>query len=643
MSEVKKIATRDSYGAALVELAKDHPDVVVLDADLAAATKTGVFKKAYPDRHFDCGIAESNMMATAAGMAAMGLVPFASSFAMFAAGRAFEQVRNSIGYPHLNVKIGATHGGISVGEDGASHQCCEDIALMRSIPGMVVLSPADDVEARKMVKAAYEMEGPVYMRFGRAATPVFHDEDYEFQIGKGEVIAQGVDTELDELRGIVTHGKDIIAGIQQREIERTGITSLRISYNNVFGYYLEVRNAHKDKVPPEWIRKQTLVSAERYITPELKEYEEKIGGAEEKIYAIESRIFNELITSIQAAIPAVQKDAALIARLDCLLSFAQAAADYGYCRPLVDEGEILKIEQGRHPVIERMMPAGEEYVANDLYLDSEKQQIIILTGPNMSGKSALLRQTALIAVMAQIGSFVPAKSAHISLFDKIFTRVGASDNISRGESTFMVEMLETAAILNNMTPRSLILLDEIGRGTSTFDGMSIAWAIVEYIHERGGGAKTLFATHYHELNELEENYKRVKNFHIAVKESDGKILFLRKLCEGGVAHSFGIHVARLAGVPPEVVLSAEKVLKKLEAGASGAGDSSIKGRVQSLRQKKRDRSAAQEEVQLSIFQLDDPLLVSIRDTLKAMDLNSMTPMDAFDTLRELQRKVGINK
>ena len=468
-------------------------------------------------------------------------------------------------------------------------------------------------------------------------------EEPAAQIGKGEVIAAGVDAELDELRGIVSHGKEIIAGIQQREIERTGITSLKISYNNVFGYYLEVRNTHKEKVPPEWIRKQTLVSAERYITPELKEYEEKIGGAEEKIYAIESRIFNELITRIQAAIPAVQKDAALIARLDCLLSFAQAAADYGYCRPLVDEGEILKIEQGRHPVIERMMPAGEEYVANDLYLDSEKQQIIILTGPNMSGKSALLRQTALIAVMAQIGSFVPAKSAHISLFDKIFTRVGASDNISRGESTFMVEMLETAAILNNMTPRSLILLDEIGRGTSTFDGMSIAWAIVEYIHERGGGAKTLFATHYHELNELEENYKRVKNFHIAVKESDGKILFLRKLCEGGVAHSFGIHVARLAGVPPEVVLSAEKVLKKLEAGASGAGDSSIKGRVQSLRQKKRDRSAAQEEVQLSIFQLDDPLLVSIRDTLKAMDLNSMTPMDAFDTLRELQRKVGINK
>lgn len=467
-------------------------------------------------------------------------------------------------------------------------------------------------------------------------------EEPAAQIGKGEVIAAGVDAELDELRGIVSHGKEIIAGIQQREIERTGITSLKISYNNVFGYYLEVRNTHKEKVPPEWIRKQTLVSAERYITPELKEYEEKISGAEEKIYAIESRIYNNLITEIQSYIPNVQKNASLIARLDCLLSFATAAEEYGYCRPLVDEGDILKIEQGRHPVIERMMPAGEEYVANDLYLDKEKQQIIILTGPNMSGKSALLRQTALIAVMAQIGSYVPAKSAHISLFDKIFTRVGASDNISRGESTFMVEMLETAAILNNMTPRSLILLDEIGRGTSTFDGMSIAWAIVEYIHEHGGGAKTLFATHYHELNELEENYKRVKNFHIAVKESDGKILFLRKLCEGGVAHSFGIHVARLAGVPPEVVRSAEKILRKLEAGSSG-NDSSIKGRVQSLRQKKRDRSAAEEEVQLSIFQLDDPLLVSIRDSLKAMDLNSMTPMDAFDMLRELQRKVGIVK
>ncbi len=460
------------------------------------------------------------------------------------------------------------------------------------------------------------------------------------QLGKGEVIAAGVDAELDELRAIARNGKDIIADIQQREIERTGITSLKISYNNVFGYYLEVRNTHKDKVPAEWIRKQTLVAAERYITPELKEYEEKIIGAEERIYAIESRIYGELVLEIQRNIPVVQANAALIARLDCLLSFAVAAREFNYCRPLVDEGNILKIEQGRHPVIERMMPVGEEYVANDLYLDKEKQQIIILTGPNMSGKSALLRQTALIAVMAQIGSFVPAKSAHISLFDKIFTRVGASDNISRGESTFMVEMLETAAILNNMTPRSLILLDEIGRGTSTFDGMSIAWSIVEYIHEQSGGAKTLFATHYHELNELEEIYKRVKNFHIEVKEVDNKILFLRKLSEGGVAHSFGIHVARLAGVPREVVESAEKVLKKLEAGSSGRDP--LKGKVQSLRQRRKSGTGfAPEEVQLSIFQIDDPLLVSIRDVLKKMDMNSMTPMDAFDMLRDLQKKVGL--
>ncbi len=459
------------------------------------------------------------------------------------------------------------------------------------------------------------------------------------QIGKGEVIASGVDAELDELRAIARNGKEILAQIQQREIERTGIPSLKISYNNVFGYYLEVRNTHKDKVPAEWIRKQTLVSAERYITPELKGYEEKIIGAQERIYAIETRIYGEIVLEIQKSIRTVQANALLIARLDCLLSFAAAADEYGYCRPLVDEGDILKIEQGRHPVIERMMPAGEEYVANDLYLDHEKQQIIILTGPNMSGKSALLRQTALIALMAQIGSYVPAKSAHISLFDKIFTRVGASDNISRGESTFMVEMLETASILNNMTPRSLILLDEIGRGTSTFDGMSIAWSIVEYIHECSGGAKTLFATHYHELNELEEVFKRVKNFHIEVKEADGRILFLRKLAEGGVAHSFGIHVASLAGVPREVVESAQKVLAKLEAGSSRRDP--IKGKVQSLRQKRKGTDFAPEEVQLSIFQIDDPLLVSIRDMLKKMDMNSMTPMDAFDMLRDLQKKVGL--
>lgn len=459
-------------------------------------------------------------------------------------------------------------------------------------------------------------------------------------IGKGNVIAEGVDAELDELRNVVRNGKSIILSIQQRETERTGISSLKVGYNNVFGYYLEVRNTHKDKVPEDWIRKQTLVNAERYVTAELKEYEEKIVGAEEKIYSIEVRIFSEIICEIQKNIPLIQKNADLVARMDCLLSFAECAVEYDYHRPLVDEKDILNIKDGRHPVIERMMPEGEEYVANDLYLDNEKQQIIILTGPNMSGKSALLRQTALIVLMAQAGSFVPASSAHIGCFDKIFTRVGASDNISRGESTFMVEMLETASILNNMTPRSLIILDEIGRGTSTYDGMSIAWAIVEYIHDKGGGAKTLFATHYHELNELAENYKKVKNFHIEVKEVDGKILFLRKLCEGGTAHSFGIHVARLAGVPGEVILSAEKMLKKLEKGAAD-NDSAMSGRVSSLRQKKPRRDDYDHEVQLSLFQLDDPLLESIRDTLKKMDMNKMTPMDAFDMLRELQKKVGI--
>lgn len=465
-------------------------------------------------------------------------------------------------------------------------------------------------------------------------------EEPATQIGKGDVIAAGVDAELDELRSIAKDGKTIIQGIQQREIERTGITSLKISYNNVFGYYLEVRNTHKDKVPADWVRKQTLVSAERYITPELKSYEEKIMGAEERIYSIESRIYGDLILDVQKSIYAVQKNAAVMARLDCLLSFADAAEDYGYCRPKLTDGKVLSIKQGRHPVIERMLPAGEEYVANDIYLDNEQQQIIILTGPNMSGKSALLRQTALIAVMAQIGSFVPANAVEMGIFDKIFTRVGASDNISKGESTFMVEMLETAVILNNMTPDSLILLDEIGRGTSTYDGMSIAWAIVEYIHEHGEGAKTLFATHYHELNELEENYKRVKNFHIEVKEVDGKVLFLRKLSKGGVAHSFGIHVARLAGVPDEVVKSAEKVLKKLEAGSGGSDP--LKGRMKSLRQRKRLCREEDRAIQLSIFQLDDPLLMSIRERLEKLDMNNMTPMDAFDTLRDLQHKVGLN-
>jgi len=463
-------------------------------------------------------------------------------------------------------------------------------------------------------------------------------EEPASQIGKGEVIARGVSAELDECRDIAVHGRDILMSIQQREIERTGIPSLKVSYNNVFGYYLEVRNVHKDKVPPEWVRKQTLVNAERYITSELKEYEEKILGAEEKIYSLESAIFSEMVMEIQKFIPAIQRNASAIARTDCLLCFANDAVEYNYCRPQMDDSDVIDIQQGRHPVIERMMSEGEQYISNDVMLDSDKQQIIILTGPNMSGKSALLRQTALIVLMAQCGSFVPAKSARIGYVDKIFTRVGASDNISRGESTFMVEMLESSTILHNMSPRSLILLDEIGRGTSTFDGMSIAWSIVEYIHEHGQGARTLFATHYHELNELESKFDRIHNYHISVKEKDGKVLFLRKLCPGGVAHSFGIHVARLAGMPPEVVCSAEKILKKLESGAS-APDS----KIQSLRQRKKFYHDNTDAVQLSIFQVDDPLLESIRDTLNSMDMNRMTPMDAFDMLRDLKKKVGLNR
>ena len=446
------------------------------------------------------------------------------------------------------------------------------------------------------------------------------------QIGKGEVIARGVSQELDQLRDIAQNSKDILNGIQEREQERTGISSLKISYNNVFGYYLEVRNTHKDKVPSDWIRKQTLVSAERYITPELKEYEEKILGAEEKIYVLESNLYSELVASIQHNIPLIQRDCAVVAKVDCLASFASLAIDCSYCKPQMDDSDVISITQGRHPVIEQLMEEGEQYVANDLYLDKSKQQIIILTGPNMAGKSALLRQTALIVLMAQIGSFVPASAATIGYVDKIFTRVGASDNISRGESTFMVEMLETATILHNLSPRSLVLLDEIGRGTSTFDGMSIAWAIVEYIHQRGQGAKTLFATHYHELNELEEKFDRVRNFHISVKEADGKVLFLRKLTPGGVAHSFGIHVARLAGMPREVVDSAQKLLRKLEEGGPTS-----KPRVQDV----------EEPLQLSIFQLDDPILVDVRDTLRGMDLNSMSPLDAFDLLRELKKKIGL--
>lgn len=450
--------------------------------------------------------------------------------------------------------------------------------------------------------------------------------------GKGDIVADGVSVDLDELRQIARHGKDFLLHIQQRESERTGIPSLKISYNSVFGYYLEVRNAHKDKVPADWIRKQTLVNAERYITQELKEYEEKILGAEDKIYLLEQQIYAQVVTAIQKEIAAIQKNSNMIARIDCLAGFARLAAENGYCRPQINNGLELKIEQGRHPVIETLMPPGEEYIANDLYLDNNSQQIIILTGPNMAGKSALLRQTALIVLLAQIGSFVPAKNAVIGLTDKIFTRVGASDNISRGESTFMVEMIETSTILHNLSERSLILLDEIGRGTSTFDGMSIAWAIVEYIHQSKFKAKTLFATHYHELNELENLYPRVKNYHISVKEVDKKVIFLRKLCPGGVAHSFGIHVARMAGMPQEVIDSAQRTLNTLESGRDN-------GTVPSKKEVKKRQLT--DNLQLSFFQLDDPLLLDIKGKLKAMDINAMSPLDAFDAIRALKKQIGL--
>ncbi len=469
-------------------------------------------------------------------------------------------------------------------------------------------------------------------------------QDVAAAIGKGDVIAKGVNEELDRLREISRGGKDYLLQMQQRETERTGISSLKISYNNVFGYYIEVRNTHKDKVPEDWIRKQTLVNAERYITQELKEYEEQILSAEDKIYALETSIFNSLILKIQSAIRVIQSNSNIIAKIDVLAGFAELAISNKYCRPEVNKGLSLEIKDGRHPVIETLMKPGEEYVPNDIYLDKDKQQIIILTGPNMSGKSALLRQTALIVLMAQIGSFVPASSAKLGYFDKLFTRVGASDNISRGESTFMVEMLETSMILHNLSERSLVLLDEIGRGTSTYDGMSIARAIVEYIHEYGKGAKTLFATHYHELNDLESIYPRVKNFHVAVKEVGKEVLFLRKLREGGAAHSFGIHVARMAGMPKEVLESAEKTLSALESGDANViskPSAESCGKIIKPYNTKEGRVESDGSIQLSLFQLDDPTLSSIRDTLNSADLNNMTPMQAFDLLRNMKKELGI--
>ena len=457
------------------------------------------------------------------------------------------------------------------------------------------------------------------------------NNDPPLLINKGGVIKSGVNAELDELRQIAYSGKDYLLQVQQRESELTGIPSLKIGYNNVFGYYIEVRNVHKDKVPQEWIRKQTLVNAERYITQELKEYEEKILGAEDKILVLETQLYTELVQSLSEFIPAIQINANQIARLDCLLSFATAARENNYIRPVISDDEVLEIHQGRHPVIEKQLPIGEKYIANDVMLDSSTQQIIIITGPNMAGKSALLRQTALITLMAQIGSFVPAESAHIGLVDKIFTRVGASDNISVGESTFMVEMNEAADILNNLSSRSLVLFDELGRGTSTYDGISIAWAIVEYIHEHPRAkARTLFATHYHELNEMEKSFKRIKNYNVSVKEIDNKVIFLRKLERGGSEHSFGIHVAKMAGMPKSIVKRAADILKQLETDNRQQGVSS---------KPMAEVGEMRGGMQLSFFQLDDPILCQIRDEILNLDVNNLTPLEALNKLNDIKRIV----
>ena len=481
-------------------------------------------------------------------------------------------------------------------------------------------------------------------------------------VAKGDVIASGYSEELDELRSISRGGRDYLLKIQEEEAAKTGIQSLKVGYNNVFGYYLEVRNTYKDAVPQEWIRKQTLANAERYITQELKEYEEKIMGADEKILALESRLFNELVTDMAEFVPQIQINANIIARIDCLLSFAKAAEEHRYVRPVVSDDALLEIQAGRHPVIETQLPVGEQYVPNDIKLDTEKQQIMIITGPNMAGKSALLRQTALITLMAQMGSFVPADSAHIGLVDKIFTRVGASDNISLGESTFMVEMTEASDILNNVTPRSLVLFDELGRGTSTYDGISIAWAIVEYLHQHSGAqARTLFATHYHELNEMEKHFERIKNYNVSVKEVNGKVIFLRKLMPGGSEHSFGIHVAEIAGMPKSIVNRANAILRQLEADNAGVGvdesgaeasaeapsENAAAATVTSVKRRKGGKLSTRniasqssvQGVQLSFFQLDDPVLCQIRDEIIGLDINNLTPVEALNKLNEIKKIV----
>ncbi len=459
-------------------------------------------------------------------------------------------------------------------------------------------------------------------------------------LNRGNVIRPGFDSQLDELRDISQGGRDYLLNIQKREMEQTGITSLKVGYNNVFGYYLEVRNTFKDKVPQEWVRKQTLAQAERYITQELKEYEEKILGADEKIQSLEEKLFNELVTEIQKYIVPIQQDALVVAQIDCLLSFANVAKEHRYMRPQIDDSYVLDIKQGRHPVIETQLAVGDSYVPNDVYLDNEKQQIMIITGPNMAGKSALLRQTALIVLLAQIGCYVPADSARVGIVDKIFTRVGASDNISLGESTFMVEMTEAANILNNVSDRSLVLFDELGRGTSTYDGISIAWAIVEYLHDaKNAQARTLFATHYHELNEMENKFDRIKNYNVSVRDIDGQIIFLRKLERGGSAHSFGIHVAEISGMPKSVVRRANVVLKQLEAPSREAASAAGGQKADDITEKVSHLNGASDGMQLSFFQLDDPVLSQIRDEIIGLDINNLTPMEALNKLNDIKKIV----
>ena len=519
----------------------------------------------------------------------------------------------------------------------------ELVQLKNSLASIELLKAALESTDEPMLHSIAEKIDPMVAVRERIAHDIFPDPANN-QIQKGGVIADGVNAELDDLRRVALHGKDVLQSIQQRESEATGIPSLKISYNNVFGYYIEVRNTHKDRVPENWIRKQTLTAAERYITEELKEYESKILGAEERMLILEQQIYNELLAYLTLNLKQLQANAKIVAMVDCLLGFAKLAIERNYCRPTLDDGTVIELKDARHPVIETLMGVGEEYIPNDLLLDSNSEQIIIITGPNMSGKSALLRQTALIVLMAQMGSYVPATKAHIGVVDKIFTRVGASDNISQGESTFMVEMLESASILNNISKRSLVLLDEIGRGTSTYDGISIAWSMVEYLHNfRDIRPRTLFATHYHELNELEQMCQRVKNYHVSVHEVDNTIVFLRKLKRGGTEHSFGIHVARMAGMPSSIVDRATSILKNLE---QVYGNNEIVPSV-SPSERKRSRKPSpsvtgatkgeSEGIQLSMFKLDDPVLIAIRDQIKGLDINSLTPLQALNLLSEIKK------